>query len=316
MRYTIFIILSFLIGSFQSTSAQGIAGNTPADTISAEGVLVLPPLFEYPIAPEDLSWNERSNWLVQHFWDTFDFKQKSVGQSQLLHAFRTYIVPMHMADREVALAEIDELLNKLKKSPSLLLQFTQAAERSIYEPQTADLIIDEVYVKFLKAITSNKKVPQLRKARYAAQLQSLENTLTGSKMPSFKYTDKNGVSSVYTNEGVPTIIEFGDVDCSDCRITRLRLETDTDLQKLVNEGKAAIYFISPDIADESVSEWYTHIAGYPADWKVGRAENLEDEIDLRIVPCLYVIGADGTIIYKNANTDTAREYVKQQYKSN
>lgn len=275
---------------------------------------MLPPLFEYPVAPEDLAWNERSNWLVQHFWDNFDFKQKSVGQSQLLHAFRTYVVPLHMADRNVALEAVSGLLKKLQKSPALLLQFTQAAERTIYEPQTAELLIDEVYVQFLKAITSHKKIPDLRKARYNAQMQSLGNCLAGAKMPTFNYVDKAGNQTTYTPASVPTIIEFGDADCSDCRITRLRLETDDALQQLVKDGKAEILFISPDVDDESIEEWNSHVEGYPKDWKVGRAESLEDELDLRMVPCLYLISADGILMSKSADTDIAKEYVKQQCK--
>lgn len=294
--------------------AQETADSVARNDVQADGVLVLPPLFEYPVAPEELAWDERSNWLAQHFWDSFDFKQKSVGQSQLLHAFRTYVVPLHMAERSIALEAVSDLLKKLQKSPTLLLQFTQAAERTIYEPQTAELLIDEVYVQFLKAIISHKKIPDLRKARYKAQMQSLGNCLVGSKMPAFNYVDRAGHKMAYTPAGVPTIIEFGDADCSDCRITRLRLETDDALQQLVKDGKAEILFISPDVDEESVEDWDGHVAGYPKDWKVGRAESLEDGLDLRVVPCLYLISAEGTIMSKSAGTDMAKEYVKQQCK--
>lgn len=277
-----------------------------------EGPLVLPPLFEYPVAPEEMPWTERSNWLVEHFWDNFDFKQKSVGQSQLLHAFRTYIVPMHLADKDVAVKSVDALIKKIQKNPGMLLQFTQAAERTLYEPSTSELLIDEIYVKFLKAIVSNKKIPELRRARYASQLKSLENCLAGATMPSFGYADPEGKKASYQNTGVPTIIEFGDYDCSDCRITRLRLETDSDLQNLVTEGKARILFISPDMDPESVDEWRQAVSNYPKTWTVGFGESLEDELDLRVVPCLYVVDKTGKIVMKGASADDAREFVKSE----
>ncbi|MCM1318937.1 MAG: DUF5106 domain-containing protein [Muribaculaceae bacterium] len=273
-------------------------------------ILVLPPLFEYPVAPEDLEWTERSNWLAKHFWDDFDFKQKSVGQSQLIHALSTYIVPLHMADRDVALKSIKELIKKLQKNPSLLYQFTNAAERTMYSPATAELMIDEVYVEFLKALVANKKIPALRKVRYEAQLKSLQNSMLGHPMPDFLFTDRHGNPSKYTAAGVPTIIEFGNFDCSDCRIARLRLETDDELQQLVKAEKARIMFISPDVDDEEWAAWASAVKNYPESWIVGRASGLDDVIDLRVVPCIFIIDAKGNIVTKSANTDTAREYVK------
>lgn len=273
-------------------------------------LLVLPPLFEYPVAPEDLEWTERSNWLVEHFWDDFDFKQKSVGQSQLVHAFNTYVVPLHMADRAVAIKGVKELLKKLQKNPSLLYQFTSAAERTIYTPQTAELMIDEVYVEFLKALVANKKIPALRKVRYEAQLKSLKNSMLGNPLPDFLFTDRHGNPSKYTAAGVPTIIEFGDFDCSDCRIARLRLETDEELQQLVDAGKARIMFISPDADSADNATWVASIKSYPQSWIVGKADGLDDVLDLRVVPCIYIIDSKGNIVTKSANTDIAREYVK------
>lgn len=173
----IFIASLLVIAPFrlwaQDASAQAAA--------EIDGPLVLPPLFEYPVAPEEMPWEERSNWLVEHFWDNFDFKQKSVGQSQMIHAFRTYVVPMHLADKDVAVKSVDALIKKIQKNPGLLLQFTQAAERTIYEPQTSELMIDEVYVRFLKAVTANKKIPELRRARYKSHLNSLEHCLVNGR---------------------------------------------------------------------------------------------------------------------------------------
>lgn len=288
----------------QDMSAQEISG--------IDGPLVLPPLFEYPVAPDDMPWEERSNWLVEHFWDNFDFKQKSVGQSQLIHAFRTYVVPMHLAERDVAVKSVDALINKIQKNPGLLLQFTQAAERTIYEPQTSELMIDEVYVRFLKAVTANKKIPELRRARYKSQLNSLEHCLVNGPMPSFSFIDRTGSKSTYTPSGVPTIIEFGDFDCSDCRITRLRLETDGDLQDLVAQGKARIMFINPDMDMDNIEEWRGAVKGYPENWTVGVGEDLDDSLDLRIVPCLYLIDASGKIVTKSASSESARAFVKSE----
>lgn len=302
--------IAYILLLFSITIPLTIKAQEATDSTTDMGVLVLPPLFEYPVAPEDLSWDERSNWLVEHFWDNFDPKQKSVGQSQLIHAFRTYVVPMHFANKETVLKSIKSLISKIKNNPTLLLQFTQAAEHTIYSPQTADTYIDEVYVDMLKALVANKKIPKIRKVRYAAQLKALENCMEGTMMPEFVYTDKNGASATFKHAGIPTIIEFGDYDCSECRITRLRLETDSQLQKLVDEGKARIAFISPDVDEENASNWKKSITDLPASWTTGMAESLEENIDLRYTPCIYLIDAAGKIVSKNATADKARSFIK------
>ncbi|MCM1224580.1 MAG: DUF5106 domain-containing protein [Lachnospiraceae bacterium] len=307
------LCISVLAAMPTGMSAQTQESTPSAQTQDEEAIdpfVVLPPLFEYPVAPEDLEWNQRSNWLAEHFWDSFDFKQKSVGQSQLVHAFTTYIVPLHLAERDVAMKSVQALIKKLQKSPTLLLQFTQAAERTMYEPNTAELVIDEVYLEFLNAVTKNKKIPDLRKARYKSQLKSLSNSLVGKPLLRFAFTDRKGQPEVYSNAGVPEIIVFGNYDCTDCRLARLQLDTDSELQELVDAGKARIMFISPDVDTSEIGAWAEAVKKYPENWTVGRGESLDEKIDLRVIPALFIIGADGNIVSKSANTKTAREYVK------
>ena len=300
------------VASFAQNPAAEAETQTVTVAEQEHTPLILPPLFEYPVAPDDMPWRERSNWLVEHFWDNFDFKQKSVGQSQLLHAFRTFVVPMHLADKDVAVKSVDALIKKIQKNPGLLLQFTQAAERTIYDPQSAGLMIDEVYVRFLNAIAKNKKIPELRRVRYESQYASLKDCLQGATMPSFTFTEKSGPKMTYTNTGVPTIIEFGDFDCTECRISRLRMETDGELQELVSQGKARILFISPDVDPSEFETWSKAVKGYPETWTVGVGEGLEDVLDLRTIPCIYLIDASGNIVTKGATSDRAREFVKAE----
>lgn len=300
----ILLLLSAIIpGITQAQESAPKPSTAAAD--STAGPTVLPPLFEYPVAPEGLDWEASSNWLVEHFWDNFNPKSGAVPQVQIDHAFRTYIVPVNFASKDAVLKSVNTLLDKVKKNPTLLLQIAVAAEHTIYDPQTADMFIDPVYVPIIKALVSNKKVPSLRKARYEAQLASLENCMTGSTMPTFQYRDRQGTLTSYKNSGVPTIIEFGDYDCSSCRISRLKLEADTKLSKLVEEGKARILFISPDITADDAPAWKEGTERFPATWGVGYAEGLEDSLDLRMIPCIYLISPEGKIVTKAATEDQA-----------
>lgn len=303
------LILSFIS---LTSAAQEPAQATSETPTEEPTVTILPPLFEYPVVPDEITdWQERSNWLVEHFWDALDLKQKAVGQAQLNHAFKTWIVPMRFADGDVVLKSVDKLLSKLQKNPGLLLQFTMAAERNIYDPLTADAIIDDVYLPFLTSVTSCKKLPDVRKARYKAQLSSLQGSRVGDQLKNFEFMSREGEKTKFIPNAKYTMIEFGDPDCSECRILRLRLETDDTIQNAATSGQLQIYFIIPDIAPDDTT-WRDLVKDYQHFWTVGAAEGLDEEIDLRYTPCIYLVDSTGKIVLKNATLQEIRDFVSQQ----
>lgn len=280
--------------------------------ISAQEIIEIEPLFEYPSAPEELSTLEdKSNYLVEHFWDSFNFKSKNtVDQNALNDAFRVYSVPLRWAHRDKSVAAVDKLIQSISKNPTLLMQFTKAAEETIYSPR-AEVWVDDVYLKFLNAIVKNKKVPQSRREKYERQLKVLTNCHTGNSAPEFKFENVNGDNATYFPMSTPTIIIFGNPRNTDWRLNRLRLEANAALTEAINKGKVNVLFIIP----RKMDNWKSDVTGYSSKWTVGCGENLKDIYDLRAEPSIYTIGADGKIIFKNTPVETAVEKVLEIIKS-
>lgn len=268
----------------------------------AQEVIEIDPLFEYPSAPEELtSLEDKSDYLVDHFWDLMDFKAKAtVDQNALNDAFRVYSVPMRWADKERSLASTDKLIEKISKNPTLLIQFTKAAEEALYGPR-ASVWIDEVYVRFLKAIVSNKKVPEARKTKYKAQLKVLEKSMLGATAPEFDFTGRDGKKQTYFPMTTPTMIIFGNPTLPEWRMTRLKMETNTALTQALEKGKANIIFI----VTQEMPDWQKEVANYPSTWTVGIAPEVGETYDFRTTPSFYVIGSDGKILLKNAAPESA-----------
>lgn len=264
-------------------------------------VIVIDPLFDYPQAPEDITdLAGKSNYLMQHFWDTFDFKSKTaVDQIALIDAFRVYSVPMQWAEKEETYKSVDRLIENLSKNPTLLLQFTKAAEENLYGPRSS-MWIDEIYLKFLDAIVKNKKISDTRKARYILHHKLLTNTLEGNVPPQFEFVSPVGNPETFT-PGLLTVIEFGDPGCSDCRMAKLKMDIDVTFSSLVEKGKINVLFIIPDPSEG----WQTELADYPKHWHVGASDTVSDIYDIRLTPTFYVIGTDGKIIAKNVTVDRA-----------
>lgn len=260
------------------------------------------PLFEYPVAPEEMTtlW-DKSNWLMQHFWDKMDFKKKeALNQAAVNDAVKTYVFPMQWADKVEVDKSVDKLVAQLQKNPTLMVQFTKAAEEALYGDR-ANLYIDEVYVKFLNGILKCKKVSKARKARYERQLSQLENTKIGELAPSFTFTTPTGAPGSYEPIGVFTIIEFGDPDCDDCRHAKLKMETDVRFSKLVEKGLVNILFIVPDPEDG----WQTKMTGFPSNWVIGASDTVSDKLDIRRTPSFFIIDKDGKLKAKNVNVESA-----------
>ena len=295
MKIKIFTLSLALLGG-----ALAVSGQTPNDSTELidSGMMYMEPLFEYPVAPEALSdFREKCNWLAENFWNPFDIKAKdAVDQSKLNHAFKVYATTIQFADKEKVTAAVDKMMKNLQKNPMLLYQITKAAEENIYGPR-AEFWIDELYARILRAALVNKKFPKSKKARYELQLRQLEGTMVGNPPAKFDFVRSNGDQAQFFPMSTPTIIIFGDPDCNDCRMGKLKMQSNVLFSKAVTDGKINVLFIIPDPEDG----WQAKVADYPKNWTVGASDTVSDIYDIREIPEVYVIGSDGTVINKHIN---------------
>lgn len=279
-----------------SAGAIAVAALTVASFPANAETIVIKPLFEYPVAPDSIQGlREKSNYLMDNFWNPFDFKGKTtVDQNALNHALEVYLTPMRFADDVKSNASMDALLQKLSKNPTLLLQFTKAAEENLYGPR-ATVWNDQLYLRFLDAYLANKGIKKERKERYRYQADLLRNSLVGATPKDFEYTTPKGTKAHFYPNGVITVIEFGNPDCDECRQAKLKLETNVGFNSLVDKGAVNVLFINPSPEDG----WEKEFEGYPEKWHFGVNEDITDLYDIRTTPCLYVIDAEGKIAAKN-----------------
>ena len=272
--------------------------------MSAQEQIVIEPLFEYVSAPDDMDGlQERSDYLMEHFWDPMNFKDKtSVDQNALNDAFKTYVAPMRFADATKVDASIAKLLSQISKNPVLSLQFAKAAEEALYGPR-ANYWHDGIFLRFIDIVMHNKGVKKERKLRYERLRTQLNNTLKGSVPPGFDYTTPDGKTAHYHPNGVITVIEFGDPDCDDCRMSKLKMETDVRFSSNVDKGKVNVLFIYADPEDG----WEDKLKDYPSKWHVGASETVTDIYDLRETPSIYVIDREGKIAAKLVDVRTAMQ---------
>lgn len=280
-----------------STVSIAQAPNDSTELIES-GIMYVDPLFEYPVAPEELSeFSDKCNWLVDNFWNPLDLKAKdAVDQAKLNHAFKVYATTCQYADRDKVTVAVDKLMKNLQKNPILLFQMTKAAEETIYGPR-AEFWIDELYAKILSSALASKKFPNSKRTRYELQLKQLENSMVGRNPARFEFERANGEPAQYFPMATPTIIIFGDPDCDECRMGKLKMQSNVEFSKAVNDGKINVLFIIPDPEEG----WQGQVADFPKNWSVGASDNVADIYDIREVPEVYVIDSEGIVANKHIN---------------
>lgn len=291
-------------------SALILGGSFPAisqevnDSLSLidSGVMYVDPLFQYPIAPEEISeFSDKCNWLAENFWNPLDLKTKeAVDQAKLNHAFQVYAATLQYADKDKVTNALDKLMKNMQKNPMLLYQFTKAAEESIYGPR-AEVWIDELYARILRTSLANKKFPKSKRLRYESQLKQLEGSMIGNPPAKFDFVRPNGDAAQYFPMNTPTIIIFGDPDCDECRMGKLKMQSNVAFSKAVSDGKINVLFIIPD-AEEG---WQAKVSDFPKHWTVGASDTVADVFDIREIPEVYVISSDGKVLKKHTSVMNA-----------
>lgn len=287
--------------------------SNPVEMSDTVAELIIPPLFEYPVAPDDLpDLRSRTNYVMENFWQPFDFTQSVVDQNALNHAFGVYTGSMPYADAEIVLDSSKKLIEKIKDNPGLTYQFTKAAEENLYGPR-AEMWIDQIYLMFLDNLVRNKKIDDIKKAKYIEQDRILRATQPDQPLPQLKYTKKDGWKVTFKPSKDYTIIEFGNPECHDCHLAQFQFEISASVNNMIDDGILDVAFFIPEDED---GELLKKTESFPEKWIVGKAEDAYDFFDIRATPTIYVIDKNGKIIAKNVAAETAIGIVEESIKLN
>ncbi len=254
--------------------------------------------FPYPAPPDTMAGiQQRTDYFVSHFWDRAPLKSIFSSKARLNDTFEEWIQVLGTATDTVALQAATDFMKRLEKQPNDQAYIVQQAERQLYG-DSAQYYSDELYLAFAKPLVENKKVKKELKARPAMLVKVLENSATGKRPPVLKYENRDG-SKGDTSQDVAQLViyYFNDPDCSECQLTRVRLDADIKTTELINSGALKVLSIYPGDADD---EWRSKVASYPEAWKVVAAPDADEIFDIRTTPVFYIVYR-GKILVKGAN---------------
>ena len=272
-----------MVSSLALTAQQQLAEQQPGT------------LFAYPLAPDTCSTLEsRCNYIITHFWENYDISKPITDMEAFENTFRDFVDFFRYSHRNIVMNVVRDLVNKAQSNTSNLLKLGEVAERALYGTE-AEYWSDEVYVAFIKPIAANKSLNKQVRDHYGSQLIRINSVQTGATLD-FEYIGADGLKHRLSElpECNSYIVLFLD-NSTDSSIGRLRLSTDVALNALLESGNAILLCLS---LNGYSADWATAASNYCDNWTVGCSEDLYNQLDLRSLPCCYVLDSQRTIVNK------------------
>ncbi|MBR5117246.1 MAG: DUF5106 domain-containing protein [Muribaculaceae bacterium] len=262
-------------------------------------------LFEYPVAPDTCSSIEsRCNYSVQHFWDNCELTKPFAAQndSLLLEAMLTYFDIMKAgANTNVSLSSVRDLMFKSQANHDNFLKLASMAEYVLYYHDTD--VIDDLYLTFAQSVADASWAKKEVRNHYAEQIKRLNTSKLGQPLLDFEYTSITGARKHLSDNHSATakvyVIMFSDVD-SGSSIERMRLSADITFGQAVDQGVIKMINI---VVGDAPKQWDADSKSYSEKWEVGANKEIGGKLDLRIMPCIYVLDEEFRVLAKNKTVD-------------
>jgi hypothetical protein len=305
MKYLcLFVSLTLCINcSGQKTGdvkTGGIAAKPPAfQMVSIPGVLVNPA--------------ERADYLVEHYWDNFDFSDTAYIHLPEIteQAFVDYIDILPYTSVDITALSIKKMLKNAEAEEKVFSYFTKLYEKYLYEPNSP-MRNDEYYIPVLEALLSSPLVKE--KTRPASLLELARKNRLGEPAANFTYTLANGQKKALYDLNAPyTLLFFYNPDCHNCQEVSRQLQASLSVGALMKKGQLTVLAV---YTDEDLKAWRNYIPQMPAEWIISHDEKrtiLEKEIyDLKAIPTLYLLDSKKNVLLKDPVFGQLEDYLKQR----
>ena len=266
-------------------------------------------LFDFPVAPDTCSNIEsRCNYSIQHFWDNCNLTKPFEAQndSLLMDAMITYFDIMKAgANLNVSLASARELMFKSQANHDNFLKLMAMAEYLLYYHDYE--ILDDLYLTFAQSAADASWMKKDAREHYAQQIKRINASKLGQTMLNFEFTSITGARKrlydVKSNGAKMYVLMFSDND-SGSSIERMRLNTDVALSRVVASGEVEVINI---VVGDTPKKCDSDSQSYASTWIVGASKDVAGKIDLRIMPCIYILDEYFNVIAKNKTVDFVKK---------
>lgn len=264
-----------------------------------------------PIPPDLKTAKDRADFLAEHYWDNFDFRDTVYLNSPdvIDQAVVTYLEVLMVADAQLAQTSVRSILEKAAVNDRMLASILSFYKRYLYDPNSP-IRNEELYIPVLQYLVDNEK-NEGEKERARFDLDMLMKNRVGEKATDITYTLASGnTGNLYGLRGDYTILMFYNPDCEACAQTIDMMKSTPVISKLIELKSLSVLTFYPD-AD--LTAWKNHFNDIPSTWvngyDKGRVVETKRLYDLKAIPTLYLLDRDKKVVLKDAPVNQIISYL-------
>lgn len=288
----------------QSSSKQTISSNNSDTSVR----------FPYPdIPPVLISPEERSIYLLCHYWEKFDFKDDKLLQFPELteRGIVDYLdlLTLHASSKAVK-ESLQAFCRQFALYPRACKTMQNLMEKYLYEANSP-LHNEQLFAVFLETMEKEPTLKSDPSREHRIFLQKLlKRNTPGEQACNFTcYTADGKLTTLYQTPKTQKILFFYDPQCENCLHTLLKLKTNRELADAIDEGNINVIAVYTE-DDENL--WKTTLNDLPENWLAvtdrGYIRN-EALYDLKAMPTFYLLNASHKVILKDATLEEIFAYL-------
>ena len=256
------------------------------------------PLFPYPEIPENVKdVNMRANFMVEHLWEVCGLEKNSISNVESFReTFTDYISFFVLSDVEVVESSVKSFVKRVSKNSENLKNVMDFVDTEVFQPQSR-YYSDDIYILFAQNFMDSKKVSKEDRKNYEQNIVRLSSSKVSSVFGDLQIQKAGQKSNLHSLDSEFTILFFNVENCVDCSIYKIRMSADIATNHLIDNG--IINIVS--IYDTDDAEADADIAKETKNWYTAKVEGMTDKYDMRMLPCVYILGKDKKIIAKSPN---------------
>lgn len=324
-HFSIFLLLSagLLAINISCLSSKKSGSDTRERAIEPTGELpetahtIVPDTFVLPPVPETITaTEERAAYLVEHYWDRFDFTDRGLIERPGIteQAFVDYINILDHVPGEHADKSLFNTLEKAAVDTAMYVHFANLFEKYFYDPNSP-FRNEEFYIPVLQELTRSPLLTEERKSVLLFQLDMVLKNRVGQKATNFIYTLPSGQSyGLYDLKSEYTLLLFSNPGCNTCGevIERLNQSEELNGALSLNSPGRTMLTILTIYPDSDLEEWLTYLDKMPANWIHGYDEGLkitqERLYDIKAIPTIYLLDKDKKVILKDTSIEALENF--------
>lgn len=266
-------------------------------------------VFELPKIPISLDTpEERSDYLIRHYWDHFDFNDTlSISNPEAAEQFFVDFVDISSrASMPTAKEGVNILMQRTSKNRDIQNFFINLLEKYLYDPNSP-MRDEELYIPVLEYMVSSPNVRTEDKIRSEYRLKMAMKNRPGNLATDFVFAEGTGkVKRLSDVKNEYVLLYFNNPGCSGCR----QVTSQIAASAFSKNPKLTILAVYPDT---DLDEWKKAQHEIPEGWINGYSPNgvvMEKEIyDLKAIPTLYLLNKDRKVILKDATWTQIEMYL-------